>query len=155
MARRPLNYTTKVSVTQTVGECSRLLAEAGADMVATAYEARKPVGLSFRLVTAGAAREFVLPVNIEGVHKLLRATTFPASVVKSGAAKSYVTRDHAERVAWRVVKDWLEAQLALIDAEMASLDQVMLPYLQVESGSLYELVQERGRLAALEARDGV
>ena len=153
MADRPLNYTTKIPAARTIGECSALLAEAGADMVATIYTARKPSGLSFRLFTAGGDRDFVMPVNIDGVWKLLQDATYPASMHKSGQVRTYLTREHAERVAWRVIRDWLEAQLALIAAGMASLDQVMLPYLQVESGSLYELVQERGRLAALGAGD--
>jgi len=31
----------------------------------------------------------------------------------------YRTREHAARVAWRICKDWIEAQLAIVDAEMA------------------------------------
>ena len=150
--RPPLNYTTDVPVTRTVGECSALLANAGADMVATAYTDKRPTGLSFRLFTAGGQRDFAMPINVDGVHKLLRDATYTAASVKGGKVPGWQTRAHAERVAWRIAKDWLEAQIALIDASMATLDQVMLPYLQVESGSLYELVQERGRLAALEAR---
>jgi len=148
----PLNYSTEIPVARTVGECSALLANAGADTVATAYTDKRPTGISFRLFTAGGHRDFVMPINIDGVHKLLKDATFPASAVgRASKEGTYRTRAHAEKVAWRIAKDWLEAQLALIDASMATLDQVMLPYLQVESGSLYELVQERGRLAALEA----
>ena len=149
MAKPPLNYTTTIPVTRTVGECTQLLADAGADMVSTTYEDRKPVGIAFRLVTAGAPRDFMMPVNIDGVHNLLKNADYPASV-KTADLSKYVTREHASRVAWRVIKDWLEAQLALIAAGMASLDQVMLPFMQVESGSLYDLVQQRA-LAALEA----
>jgi hypothetical protein len=152
VSRPPLNYTTTVSVKQTVGECHDLLARAGADMVSTHLRDRKPVGLAFRLVTAGAPREFLMPVNIDGVHKLLQAATYPSATQAQGPKRlaQLASRDNAERVAWRIIKDWLEAQLALIASSMATLDQVMLPYMQVESGSLYELVQEQGRLAALE-----
>ena len=149
MSKPPLNYTTRIPVTRSAMECSELLAAAGADMVSMTYRDKKPVGLAFRLVTAGALRDFVMPVNIDGVKELLARADYPASV-KTKDLSVYVTREHAARVAWRVIKDWLEAQLALIAADMATLDQVMLPYLQVESGSLYDLVQQRA-LAALEA----
>ena len=39
------------------------------------------------------------------------------------------TREQAARVAWRIAEDWLKAQAALIDASLASLDEVMLPYM--------------------------
>jgi hypothetical protein len=55
----------------------------------------------------------------------------------------YQTREHAADVAWRVVLNWLEAQLALIAADMAKLDQVMLPYLAVDGGTLYEIIRDQ------------
>lgn len=52
------------------------------------------------------------------------------------------TREQASRVAWRVIKDWLEAQLAMIKAEMVTIDQVFLPYAQNEAGvTLYESLE--------------
>ena len=56
----------------------------------------------------------------------------------------YSTPEHAERVAWRIVKDWLEAQLAIIRTEMVTLDQVMLPYMVGDEGhTVYELYRDR------------
>lgn len=137
-----LNYTTAVPVARTVGEVQQLLAEAGADAVATRYQDRQPVGVSFLLDTAHGQRHFDLPVNVVGVHKMLieQGRTGQLKARPKGQARSVLTTpEHAVRVAWRIAKDWLEAQLALIQAGMATLDQVMLPYLRVESGrTLYE-----------------
>ena len=47
------------------------------------------------------------------------------------------TPEQGQRVAWRIVKDWLEAQLAIIDPEMVTLDQVMLPYMRSADGSTF------------------
>lgn len=48
-------------------------------------------------------------------------------------------------------KDWLEANLALIDAQMATLTEVMLPYLVVDADrTLWEAYREREQ-AAIEA----
>lgn len=43
--------------------------------------------------------------------------------------RSACTPAQAARVAWRIAKDWLEAQSALIDAQLATLDEVMMPYM--------------------------
>jgi hypothetical protein len=57
-------------------------------------------------------------------------------LVKHGAS--------TERVAWRIAKDWLEAQLAILQSEMVSIDQVMLPYLHVDGDkTLYQAYAER------------
>jgi len=57
----------------------------------------------------------------------------------------YRTREHAARVAWRICKDWIEAQLAIVDAEMADMMEIFLPYAQTESGeTLYEVMKSKG-----------
>lgn len=59
--------------------------------------------------------------------------------------------EQAERVAWRVAREWLLAQLAIIEAQMATLDQVMLPYLQVDGQkTLYAAYREREDTLQLE-----
>ena len=60
----------------------------------------------------------------------------------------YADRAQAERVAWRVLKDWLEAQLALIEAGVADMAEVMLPYLHVAPGvTLYRAYLDNEQLA--------
>jgi hypothetical protein len=99
-----------------------LLGRSGASAVALVYADRKPVGMSFSLTTPSGPRTFNLPVDVPAVQKLLTAQKREYARVDDRPAQ-------AERVAWRIVKDWLAAQLTLIDAQMATLDEVMLPYL--------------------------
>src|SRR5689334_12546781 len=137
---RPLNYTTKIAAKRTAGECLDLLAEAGAHAVSVTYADRVPLGLAFRLDTAGGRRDFTLPVDADAMQIALRKALQRDRPHVSGAEfDRMLGREHAVNVAWRVVRDWLEAQLALISAQMASLDQVMLPYLEVDPGeTLYQ-----------------
>jgi len=72
-----------------------------------------------------------LPVDTAAVEKVLRADRGVPPKLKSG--------EQAERVAWRILKDWIEAQLALIATRMVSLDQVMLPYMLMGEGTVYDL----------------
>jgi hypothetical protein len=158
MTDRLLNYTTKVPAVRTIGECQQLLANAGASAVAVMYEDRKPIGLSFRLATAAGMRDFTMPVNVAGVRKVLQRIdqdkAWPATLRPNMIAK-YLAPEHAANVAWRVVKDWLEAQVAIIAAEMTTLDEVMLPYLQLSGGqTLYQAYLESDGLRVLESGHG-
>jgi hypothetical protein len=131
-----LNYTTTVAVNRSVGAIHAKLVEAGARSITTEYsEVGTAVGVSFMVETVHGPRQFSLPVNTTGVERALQRDRVP---------NRYRTTEHAERVAWRILKDWIEAQLAVIDAGMATLDQVMLPYmLGVEGRSVYELYRDQ------------
>jgi hypothetical protein len=132
---RPLNYTTKIAAAKTAGECLQLLAEAGAHAVSVTYADREPSGLAFRLDTAGGRKDFALPVDQVAMQAVLRkALQIDRPHVGAAELDRMFTLGHARNVAWRVVRDWLAAQLALIAAQMATLDQVMLPYLEVAPG---------------------
>jgi hypothetical protein len=140
-----LNYTTTKTVDGTIGEITKMLASRGVASISTTFSENGTAdGLGFSLRTPHGPRQFALHVNVDGVHALLSSDP---KVRKRGP--QYVLRPHAERVAWRVVRDWLEAQLALIDADMATLDQVMLPYLVTDASglTLYERYVEREQAA--------
>lgn len=69
MTARPLNYTTKIDVKQTVGELTDMLGEHGASVIGVEYENRRPSGLTFVLDTAIGKRPFRLPVDPAGMHR--------------------------------------------------------------------------------------
>jgi hypothetical protein len=137
----PLAYTTVVPVSRTVAEITTMLGEHGADAIGITYADKRPTGINFLLPTPTGQSAFALPVNAAGTLRLLRSTK------ESSVRPKHRTPEQAERVAWRVVRQWLEAQLALVDAQIASLDQIMLPYRQVDGRSVYELVTEQQRAA--------
>lgn len=48
----------------------------------------------------------------------------------------------AERIAWRNVKDWIAAQVALVEAEQATMDELFLPKLVGKNDlTLYQTFQ--------------
>lgn len=121
-----LNYTTTVPVLRTAGEITTRLAKHGARQVTTRYDNAQPAAIGFSIDTEFGLRGFDLPANPDGVYKALtRDREVPPR---------YKTRQQADRVAWRILKDWVEAQLALIEAGLATLDTVMLPYMITNSG---------------------
>lgn len=144
-----VNYTTKVPAAKTVAEVQALLAKNGAARVAIDYDNGVASGVTFGLTTAHGPRLFTLPVDVDAMHRLLVASGAPGGGISRAIFHS---REHAERVAWRVVKDWLAAQLALVQTEMAAIDQVMLPYLRVNGErTLYAAYRDQENVLALEA----
>jgi hypothetical protein len=146
----PVNYTTSIAASKTVGEMQAMLAQHGAQRIAVDYENGQPSGLTFALMTEHGVRIFSLPVNVEAMHRLLIKKE-NLGQLRSGTKATRTSREQAERVAWRIMKDWLAAQLALIESSMVDMTQVMLPYLRVdENRTLYMAYREQG-LPELEA----
>jgi hypothetical protein len=78
---------------------------------------------------------FRLPANFKGIRRLLNEN--------SKVPNSLRTDEQAIRVSWRITKDWIESQLAFIEAEQAELAQIFLPYAVTPSGqTLYQHIQE-------------
>lgn len=144
-----LNYTTKIAAEKTIGEVQRLLSQHGAARVTVDYADGHAVGVSFALTTVHGPRLFTLPVDVDAMERLL-AGMKPSGGISLAAFRS---RQHAERVAWRVIKDWLAAQLTLVQSQMASIDQVMLPYLHTDQSgrTLYAAYRDQEQVLALEA----
>lgn len=136
-----LNYTTSIDPSKSVAEIQRALGRHGARRVTVEYDgAGSPVGLSFALETPEGPRAFRLPAKIDGVLGALSK-----QCGKGGVTRSMVCRAHAARVAWRILKDWMESQLALVEAGLVEVEEALLPYMLDGSGrqTFYELVKER------------
>lgn len=126
-----LNYTTTIKATKTASEMQTKLAKAGAHHVSLSYEQGDPTGLTFVIDTAHGMRSYSLPIDAPAVKKVLE---------KQGVPFKYRSLEQAERVAWRILKDWLEAQLAIVETQMVTLDQVMLSYMTAPDGrTVYDL----------------
>lgn len=135
-----LNYTTKVGVDKTVNEIHKILTKSGANAILNEYDkAREIEAISFRVTTPQGEIYFKLPANVGGVEKALRKD------------KQFRDEKHTRRVAWRILKDWIEAQMAIIEAQMADLAQVFLPYAKTSNGeTVYErMISDGGKFLAI------
>lgn len=130
-----LNHTTSIAVDKTLGEITRILASHGARRITIDYDAQRvPSAVEFLIATPIGDQAFRLPANIDGVWKTLTRQWENGQV-----QRRFSTKEQAARVSFRILKDWLEAQVAIIEAGMASLDEVLLPYLLAPSGrTVYE-----------------
>lgn len=135
-------YTTSIESASTVAEIGALLAKFGASRIMTEYESGRPSGITFEVKTEVGLRTFSLPVRAEGVLKTL---------VRDKVQPKYRTPEHAERVAWRIALVWLRAQLAIIDTGMASLDEIMLPWMLTARGETMHSLFVQNSLGQLES----
>lgn len=118
-----LNYTTKVNVYTTLGEIQGQLVKHGAKKIVQDYDDEGHItALSFMVDTPAGPRGIRLPANVEAVHTVLNRQ------------KVKCDRGQAERVAWRIVKDWVEAQMAILESEMVQMDEIFLPYMLNNTG---------------------
>ena len=129
-----LNYTTSIATEKTAAEIQKKLAMTGAQAVMSEYDKDGVMcAMSFRIDTMF----FRLPINIDGVYATLTKD--------SRVPRRLKTYEQSARVAWRIIKDWIEAQIAIIEAGQAELEQVFLPYAQNQDGkTLYEVVKDGG-----------
>lgn len=122
-----LNYTTKISTDQTISEIQRMLSKRGANKIVCDYHEGEPVAVTFSLPINGTMVAFALPANYSGVLKAMRNDKKIQSRFKN--------ESQAARVSWRIVRDWVEAQMAIVDAQLADVAEVFLPYAITKSGT--------------------
>ncbi len=126
------NYSTTIIALKSIGEIQGILVAHGAKHILMDYDNGEPIGLSFVVETPYGDTPFKLPANIDRVQNILNKQR----------VRSRADRELASRVAWRILKDWIRAQMAILETEMVSIDQIFLPYMQVgDKGKiLYEVM---------------
>ena len=133
-----LNYTTEIDADKTATEIVKILAKHGASSILTDYQDGVLSAISFTITVDGRKMGFRLPCDWRPVLVILT----------SGKENPHDARWHeqkhnawnarwqqqAVRTAWRIVKDWVEAQMALVQTRMVTTQQVFLPYAVLPGG---------------------
>ena len=119
--------TTKIQADQSASEIVRELVAHGARSINTDYENGRIVGIRWVMRVSGSDVLFDMPARVDAVRRLLLKET-------TGAARRHVD-EKAERVAWRQLLRWVQAQLAFIDCGMAQTAEVFMPYIVLNPAS--------------------
>lgn len=123
------NYTTTVAAEDSLAEIEKMLAQFGASSISKQYEGGKAVGIEFIVKLDGYPLEFRLPINPSAAQKVMAHQKVRAH---------QRTAAHAERVSWRILRDWVRAQLAMVELRQAELAQVFMPYAMLAGESAYQ-----------------
>lgn len=140
-----LNYTTQIEAETSILEIQKCLVAHGAKSVKSDYDdCGSIVALSFLILLNGREIAFRLPSDWRPVLEILEQESNKFVHQRNGKRKravspSFVNQAQALRVSWRILKDWVEAQMALVEVRMASTAQVFMPYAVTrDGGTLYE-----------------
>lgn len=121
------NKTTKISAEKSVGEIQKMLAESNASSILIEYEQGLPDSISFQLSHGRGVIAFRMPCNWRGTLSAMnRDKSIPLRLQ---------TSEHARRVCWRVIRDWLRAQLTLVESGVSTVHEVMMPWMITEDGT--------------------
>ena len=109
--------------------------------------------LSFTIITAeGKVIGIRLPCDPNPVLKVMQSQIKDRWHTKGTIPASFVNKEQALRTAWRIVKDWVEAQMALLETQMVKMEQVFLPYAIVRDGKTLFESMKSGNFALLDAK---
>ena len=129
------NYSTGVSVEKSIGEIERLLATFGCEAIMKDYTSDGRVrSLAFKYQN----NAYKLPVNTEGVFNVM----FGSKRIRHGVNSQRNREEQAYRVAWRILKDWIHAQLSIVVSGQATPEQIMLPYMWNGRKTVYEAFKD-------------
>lgn len=141
-----LNYTTEIDADKTASEIAKMLSRAGAKAVLTEYDEvdNTVTSISFKMRIMDKDISFKLPCDWKPVFEVMYKDKKTYGEWDSRHAhQQSERRAQAVRTAWRIVKDWVEAQLAIIETKMVSTQQVFLPYaIMKDQRTLSEHVNE-------------
>lgn len=135
------NYTSSVSVEDSVKNIEQLLSRVGATVIQKFYSDGVVAGVTFTIPINDELMTFRLPSNPAGAYNVMID-----GVVKKRATTERRIREQSTRTAWKMLHEWVHIQLSMILMKQADVMQVFLPYLYIESrgGTLYEMIRGEG-----------
>ena len=145
--------TTEIPPEKTIAEIEAVLIQYGANAVLKEYAAGAIEAVSFRIKVGPSDIPFRLPCRWQAIQEIfVKRKAGKWNYIVSKATRDGLA-DKARRVAWRQILRWVQAQLALVETEMVTVQEVFFPYIQTKGGkTLYEL--QAGNLALLPEKTG-
>lgn len=149
------NYTTEIQAQRTISEIEEILVKNGATDTWKQYDnAGKVTALNFAVNTEFGKMPFKLSIDAHVISEVL------GEQIKQGlkgiSRKQAFDIEHARNVGWRIVKDWIDAQMAMVSLKMRKLEQIFLADIyDMRSGkTFFQILREKGYAGLLmEARE--
>lgn len=128
------NYTSTVPASRSISNIEHYLSKKGALNISKTFKDEKVESIFFQIDLNGAPVPFKLPANIEACYNALRRER-KRPPDKAGEKK---LREQAERTAWKIISEWVEIQISLIEMEQAEFLEIFLPYVHNGNKTYFE-----------------
>ena len=150
------NYTSEVPVAQTLFRIEQALIRCGVSGITKEYANTegKIAAVTFNVqMPSGRAVAIRLPANEEQALSTLWADYAGKDVITADGQQLKSSfkrkcredfRQQAERTAWKLVQDWVEVQMSLIQMKQAEWMQVFLPYVWDGRQTFYDRLKGEG-----------
>jgi hypothetical protein len=146
------NYTSQVSAIRSINAIECKLAAHGAKQILKEYTTDGLVAsISFIIHSNGIELPFHLPSRVAACEQVLR------SGVKKPRRDTYENiKEQAARTAWKILTDWVDAQMAMVELAQVDMLEVFLPYLfdRNHQRTFYQALEIQGFRKALPAYCG-
>jgi hypothetical protein len=140
------NFSTSIEVERTIAEIERMLAKYGATKIMKEYDDKGQVNkLAFAIPSVRGEMPIKLPMNKAGLLNVFKYQVHDGKLPKKFWGGDF-SEQQAGRTGWRIIKDWLEAQLALLNIEMVKIEEIFLPYIyNAKIGkTMFEVLEQKG-----------
>lgn len=161
------NYTSDVPASITIGRIQALLIKIGVASISMEYGAKGEItAITFHISIGGKKPIAIrMPADVESAVTALfldyadgqkitpdgnRIDTYDRRRARKTRADF---RDQGERTAWRLMQDWLEVQISMIQLQQADPLQVFLPYAWDGEQSFYQRLKAGNFKALMPAAD--
>lgn len=160
------NYTSNVPVSETIHHIEKVLIRCGVAGIMKEYVGMKgEVGaITFQIETPGGKTTIRLPVDRDkALNALWLDYADGDEIATDGNAIRYNARkrktkadfvDQANRTAWKIIQDWIEVQMSMIQLKQADTLQVFLPYIYNGKRTFYESLKESNFRGVLPEKAG-
>lgn len=117
------NYTSTVPASRSVQRIENKLVACGARKILKLYENNKLSGIAFIMDINGQQMPFRMPARVGRVEEQFKAKIRRP---RSDTYKNIAAQ--AERTAWKLLSDWIEVQVSLIELQQVKFLEIFLPY---------------------------
>src|SRR5256886_2517236 len=148
------NYTSDIPINRIFQRIQDSLAQHGARQISFDYgDDGKVYGVFFTILLDEKKLQVKLPARVDKALAVLQKQ-YSLGLMRDRKTSAIFRRgnkkemeEQAYRVAWRNILDWVEAQMALLEIEMAKIEEIFLPYMVNSTGeTFFERMEQRGFL---------
>lgn len=150
-----MNITSTIKPEKTIMEIENILVRFGAKGIMKEYENNRVSSIAFYIEYKGQQLPFKLPMNIQQARSVIEKAVNEKKLPYRFKSEPHRT-DKAEIVGWRIIKDWIHAQLSLLEVNFADPLEILLPYVYdtQTKKTFFEKVMENPNMLITYQQDG-